>query len=96
MNCPKCNEPCDRDSADVGVGVIYGPYGCCACGWSEDSAYDLSGDRDPVDAKGGAIDQWGGYHPPGSSMALGYRLAKVAEEENKKSKPRYGARDYPL
>jgi hypothetical protein len=81
VNCPKCNEPCDRDSVDVGVGVIHGPYGCANCGWSEDSDYDLSEGRDPVDEKGGAIDQWGGYHPPGSSMALAYRLARAAEDE---------------
>lgn len=63
--CPKCGEECDRDSVDVGVGVIHGPYGCASCGWSEDPEYDLSAGRDPVDEKGGAIDQWGGYHPPG-------------------------------
>ena len=76
--CPKCAGECHRDS--VGVGIIHGPYGCPFCGWSEDSAYDLSTGKDPVDAKGGAIDQYGGYHPPGSSMALTYRLAKEAEE----------------
>lgn len=80
--CPKCS--CDelhRDSVNVGVGVIDGPWGCPQCGWSEDSEYDLSDGRDPVDAEGGAIDQFGGYHPPGSSMALAYRLAKMGEEE---------------
>lgn len=76
MNCPKCGEFCDRDSVNIGVGVTHGPYGCCACGWSEDSEYDLSGGKDPVDEKGGVIDQWGSYYPPGSSMALGYRLAR--------------------
>lgn len=37
--CPRCGQPVDRDSADVGVGVIYGPYGC-SCGWSESKEYD--------------------------------------------------------
>ena len=81
MKCPKCNEPCDRDSVDVGVGVIHGPYGCCACGWSEDPGYDLSSGRDPVDEKGGVTDQWGSYHPPKSSMALAYRLARSHEKD---------------
>ena len=81
IKCPNCGESCDRDSVDVGVGVIHGPFGCANCGWSEDSKYDLSQDRDPVDEKGGAIDQWGGYHPPGSSMAEAYRLARKMEDK---------------
>jgi hypothetical protein len=76
MKCPKCGEECHRDEVDVGVG---NPYGCW-CGWSEDHEYDLSEGRNPVDERGGAIDQYGGYHPPGSSMALAYRLAKWFEE----------------
>jgi hypothetical protein len=76
-NCPKCNsEEIFRDSVDIGVGVLHGPYGCPDCGWSEDSEYDLSEGQDPVDENGGAKDQWGGYHPPGSSMALAHRLAR--------------------
>ena len=42
MLCPKCKNDCDRDEVDVGVGVIYGPYGCYHCGWSEDPYYDSS------------------------------------------------------
>lgn len=79
MKCPKCNEECWQDSADVGVGVIYGPWGCPGCGWSEGEEYDLSTGKDPVDEKGGAIDQYGGYHPPGSSMALAYRLERESD-----------------
>lgn len=41
MNCPKCKEECDRDEVDVGVGMIYGPFGC-PCGWSEWAEYDRS------------------------------------------------------
>jgi hypothetical protein len=77
-HCPKCEGETHQDSVDVGVGVIYGPRGCMECGWSEDADYDLSEGRDPVDEKGGAIDQFGGYHPPGSTMALAYRLARGA------------------
>lgn len=62
MNCPKCGEPASRDSADVGVGIIFGPYGCY-CGWSEDDAYDLTeGPRLTPD--GYELDQWGGATPP--------------------------------
>lgn len=75
MNCLKCGGECYRDEVDVGVGIVEGPWGCMECGWSESSEYDLSEGKNPVDEKGGAIDQYGGYFPPGSSMALAYRLA---------------------
>ena len=83
--CPKCGGETWQDSADIGVGVIYGPRGCTACGWSEAEEYDLSEGKSPVDERGGAIDQYGGYHPPGSSMALAYRMA---ESEERKTNPR--------
>ncbi len=56
---------------------------CPRGGWSEDDEYDLSDGKNPVDERGGAIDQYGGYHPPGSSMALAYRLAKTPRVLNK-------------
>lgn len=59
MNCPLCNAECDRDSVDVGVGVIYGPYGC-ACGWSEDPQFDRSSGPPPAESPGRYVDQWGG------------------------------------
>lgn len=73
--CPKCGGETHQDSVDIGVGVIHGPRGCVECAWSESPEYDLSEGRTPVDEKGGAIDQFGGYHPPGSTLALAYRLA---------------------
>jgi uncharacterized protein (UPF0212 family) len=36
MKCPKCDEECDVDEVDVGVGIIYGPPKCPNCGWSAD------------------------------------------------------------
>jgi hypothetical protein len=40
--CPSCGEHgIWRESADVGIGIIYGPFGC-PCGWSEDSCFDQS------------------------------------------------------
>ncbi len=56
MMCPECGEGCGRDAADVGVGIIYGPWGC-GCGWSEDTEYSHS---DKYDSRGG-------YTPPGMS-----------------------------
>lgn len=79
MQCPKCKGACHRDSVDIGVGVIHGPFGCEECGWSENEKYDLSTGKNPVDEKGGAIDQYGGYHPLGSNMALAYKLARQKE-----------------
>lgn len=64
-NCPNCgSQNIERDEVDVGVGVIYGPYGCHDCGWSADPEYDLSDpDRSQIDEKGGAFDQFGNYYP---------------------------------
>lgn len=61
MTCPNCGNPdCYRESADVGVGIIYGPYGC-PCGWSEDYYYDqLDG---PTSQGGYRTDQWGWLYP---------------------------------
>ncbi len=76
FNCPKCGTDCDRDEVDVGVGTLYGPYGCPGCGWSEDGGYDLSSGQSPVRDDGSAIDQYGGLHPAGGSMARAYRLSE--------------------
>ena len=84
MICPKCgNDECWQDSADISVGVIYGPWGCPCCGWSDSEEYDLSGDKDPVDEKGGVIDQYGSYHPPGSPRSLAFKLMKQIDEGKK-------------
>ena len=71
--CPNCGETgLWRESVDVGVGVIYGPYGCDCCGWSEDEAYNLaSGPK--VSDTGAPVDQWGGVYP-----GMG-RLPTIAE-----------------
>ena len=62
MNCPKCDEVCYRESADIGVGVIHGPYGCPACGWSEWAEYDRSSGPSPAQEAhpGWHVDQFGG------------------------------------
>lgn len=68
MVCPHCGTECWRDSADVGVGTIYGPWGCPGCGWSESPKYDLR-DR-PAETLEGTIDQYGGLKPKDKKEAL--------------------------
>ncbi len=59
--CPKCEAECCRDEVDgVGIGVLYGPYGCPECGWSEDQRYDLSDGKENITKEGYWVDQWGG------------------------------------
>lgn len=68
--CPRCGDgDLWRDSVDVGVGVIYGPY-ACPCGWSESEEYDaLFGKGCQIDEKGGYTDPYGGYWPAGNPVA---------------------------
>jgi hypothetical protein len=75
-----CNFSQGIGDARVWLRQVQRQYGYPSCGWSEDSNYDLSAGRDPVDERGGAIDQYGGYHPSGSAMALAYRLARKFED----------------
>jgi hypothetical protein len=42
MKCENCGGECYRDEVDIGVGYVYGPYGCPSCGWSESTMYDRS------------------------------------------------------
>jgi hypothetical protein len=67
MLCPKCGEECDRDEVDVGVGVLYGPWGCGCCGWSDDERYDCSDGPSPAQREhpGHYVDSTGGMTPLG-------------------------------
>jgi len=61
--CERCGEGCHRDEVDIGVGTIYGPYGCPSCGWSDWPEYDRSGGPSPKQREAGGewyVDQWGG------------------------------------
>lgn len=62
--CPKCDTECFRDDVDVGVGIIYGPWGCPGCGWSEDSEYDRSAGCSPAQQAhpDEYVDQYGSMH----------------------------------
>jgi hypothetical protein len=63
MTCPNCGDKCWRESADVGVGIMYGPWGC-PCGWSESEEHNqLDG---PTSADGKRTDQWGWLYPTDS------------------------------
>lgn len=78
MDCPRCKSPCDQDSVDVGVGIIYGPWGCNTCGWSEDARYDSS-IGGGVQADGSYVDPQGSLWPAGNLLA---KAMKRANEEN--------------
>lgn len=83
-SCPKCGSTeISRDSYNNGVFVIYGPYGCAACRWSEWEKYDLSNGKSDVDEAGGRIDQWGGYIPPQAPQAPneGAKMSRQPTEE---------------
>lgn len=60
MNCERCGNECDRDEVHNGICMIYGPWGCYRCGWSEDPRYDLQSVEQPVN---GRLDQFGGFTP---------------------------------
>lgn len=66
MNCPLCGDNCMRDEVDIGVGTIYGPFGCPSCGWSESAEYDRSNGESPANiAEAGSdrvTDQYGVNH----------------------------------
>lgn len=60
MDCPNCGQKnLGREEADVGIGIMYGPFGC-GCGWSEWPEYNqLTGEA--VERS----DQWGLIDPIG-------------------------------
>lgn len=56
---PRCKEPTEHESVDVGIGIMHGPEYCSACGWSEygdagkviDGYYhDITGSAYPVES----------------------------------------------
>ena len=73
--CPRCGESeLYRDSVDVGVGIIHGPYGRPSCGWSENNAYDLE-NGGGLQEDGGYLDQYGGYWPKDNPVVMLMRSA---------------------
>lgn len=79
--CPRCDErELWRESADVGVGVIYGPYGCPCCGWSESEEYDLQ-KGGGVQPDGSYLDPFGGLTPSTNPIAI--MLAQEARSAGK-------------
>ena len=84
MQCPKCNDTCKQESVDIGVGVIYGPWGCPSCAWCQDSTYDLSEDQSPIRSDGVVFDQYGCLYPRDNLYAIMVRqeLERADEEGN--------------
>lgn len=74
--CPRCGESeLYRDSVDVGVGIIHGPYGCPNCGWSENEEYDLQ-KGGGLQEDGGYLDPYGGYWPKDNPVVKMMRAAE--------------------
>lgn len=78
--CPRCGEHAERDSVDVGVGIIHGPWGCSCCGWSESEQYDLSFGGG-VQESGSYLDPMGGYWPVGNPVVQMMKAAEVGDAE---------------
>lgn len=73
--CPNCGEEAWRESADVGVGVIYGPWGC-PCGWSESDEYNQLTGSGGLQPDGSYIDPQGMVYPAGSLIAKAMKAMK--------------------
>lgn len=67
--CPNCKNEAWRESADVGVGIIYGPWGC-ECGWSEDDEYNTLTGKGGVQENGSYTTPQGVIYPSGNLIAL--------------------------
>jgi hypothetical protein len=74
--CPHCGNECDRDSANVGVGIIYGPYGC-PCGWSESEEYDHHAGNGGWQEDGSYTDTMGNLWPKDNIVI---QMMRAAEE----------------
>ena len=60
--CPSCGSQCHREEADVGIGIMHGPWGCPECGWSESPEYDQL-DGLTYSEGGYRTDQYGWLYP---------------------------------
>lgn len=60
--CGNCGSTdTSREHVDVGIGIVWGPWGCPECGWSEDPHYSqLDG---PTSEGGKRTDQYGWLYP---------------------------------
>lgn len=68
--CPRCGSTeIYRDDVNIGVGIIYGPYGCPECGWSESEEYDLEFDGG-LQEDGSYLDPYGGLWPATNPVVL--------------------------
>jgi len=63
--CPFCDNPCDADWVDVGIGHVQcGPYHCVVCGASEIGGFDASRELTSLEK---AYGWYGPGSEPGSS-----------------------------
>lgn len=87
MICPKCGTQCYRDDANNGLAILYGPWGCPTCRWSEFPEYDLSNGQ-PATHNSGWIDQYGGWRPNSDfqtnpTKLLGFEVETDSDENLK-------------
>lgn len=62
--CPCCGAEYGRDEVHNGVAMLYGPYGCGKCGWSESEEYDCRAEWKRGESKregDGVVDPRGGW-----------------------------------
>ncbi len=85
MKCPKCGEDCWRDAVDVGVCLIYGPWGCGNCFWSDDKRYDRSEGPSPAQKEHPDyyVDQFGSMTPVRAIVERCARFGIPSEEVEK-------------
>ena len=72
MNCENCGHECYRDEADVGVGIIYGPWGC-PCGWSECDEYNQLLGNGGIQEDGSYVDPQGVIYQKDNPIAIATR-----------------------
>lgn len=78
--CPNCNDECYRDAVDVGVGTIYGPWGC-TCGWSEDARCDQITGSGGWQENGSYVDTAGNLYPKDNVVTQMMRAAEAHETQ---------------
>lgn len=78
--CPSCAGECYRDSVDIGIGEIHGPWGCPECGWSSSPEYDCR--EGLIDDGDRVIDQFGVSHSKQRIEELGKLLDKILPDSD--------------
>lgn len=92
--CPHCGSEAWREDADVGVGIIYGPWGC-SCGWSEWDEYNQLLGNGGWQPNGSYTDPHGGLWPAENPVVLMMRKAEGTEMKTESAQERWTAQPKP-